>query len=35
MAGFKKDAFYVVRPDGHVGLASATRDVAALKIYVQ
>jgi hypothetical protein len=34
-AGLKKDAFYVVRPDGYVGLASATQDVAALKTYVR
>jgi glycine/D-amino acid oxidase-like deaminating enzyme len=34
-AGFKKDAFYVVRPDGYVGLASARQDVAALKTYVR
>jgi 2-polyprenyl-6-methoxyphenol hydroxylase-like FAD-dependent oxidoreductase len=33
-AGFKKDALYVVRPDGYVGLASATQDVAALKTYM-
>ena len=33
--GFKKDAYYVVRPDGYVGLASATQDVGALKTYVR
>ena len=33
-AGFMKDAFYVVRPDGYVGLASPTQDVGALKTYV-
>jgi hypothetical protein len=30
----EKDAYYLVRPDAHVGLASATQDVAALKRYV-
>jgi 2-polyprenyl-6-methoxyphenol hydroxylase-like FAD-dependent oxidoreductase len=33
-AGLEKDAYYLVRPDAHVGLASATQDVAALKRYV-
>jgi hypothetical protein len=34
-AGFKKDAFYVVRADGYVGLASATQAVAALNTYLR
>jgi hypothetical protein len=34
-AGLEKDAYYLVRPDGYVGLASAAQDVAALQRYLR
>jgi hypothetical protein len=34
-AGFEKDACYLVRPDGHVALASASQDVESLEHYVR
>jgi 2-polyprenyl-6-methoxyphenol hydroxylase-like FAD-dependent oxidoreductase len=33
-AGFKRDALYLVRPDGYVALASTEQDVSRLKSYV-
>ena len=33
-AGLARDAVYVVRPDGYVGLADAELDVARLRRYV-
>lgn len=33
-AGIKRDALYVIRPDGYVALASAEQDVDQLKSYV-
>ncbi|TPW26261.1 FAD-dependent monooxygenase [Pararhizobium mangrovi] len=33
-AGFKKDAVYVVRPDGHVGYASSGQDCIAVERYL-
>jgi 2-polyprenyl-6-methoxyphenol hydroxylase-like FAD-dependent oxidoreductase len=33
-AGFERDACYLVRPDGYVGLAAAPGDAAALERYV-
>ena len=33
-AGLKKDAMYVVRPDGHVGLDCGTQDVEELRRYL-
>jgi hypothetical protein len=32
-AGLARDALYLVRPDGHVALAAATQDIAALDAY--
>ena len=34
-AGLAEDALYLVRPDGHVGLASPAQDVAALGRYLE
>lgn len=34
LAGLKRDASYLIRPDGHVALASPSQDVLALKRYV-
>jgi 2-polyprenyl-6-methoxyphenol hydroxylase-like FAD-dependent oxidoreductase len=34
-AGFKRDAAYLVRPDGHVGLADPKQDPAALRDYAR
>jgi hypothetical protein len=34
-AGIARDALYLVRPDGYVGLASAEQDVSALNAYVR
>jgi hypothetical protein len=31
--GFRKDAIYLVRPDGHVGLAEPNGDASALERY--
>ena len=33
-AGFERDALYLVRPDGHVGLARRTPDVEGLRSYL-
>lgn len=33
--GLAKDAVYLVRPDGHVGFARASADLAALRSYLQ
>jgi hypothetical protein len=30
-SGLQKDALYLVRPDGHIGFAEPTQDVAALR----
>ncbi len=32
-AGLQQDALYLVRPDGHVGFASPSQDIAALRRY--
>jgi 2-polyprenyl-6-methoxyphenol hydroxylase-like FAD-dependent oxidoreductase len=34
VAGLKRDAIYLLRPDGHVGLAAATQDADVLKDYL-
>jgi 2-polyprenyl-6-methoxyphenol hydroxylase-like FAD-dependent oxidoreductase len=34
-AGLKKDAPYLVRPDGHVGFARGTPDVTGLRVYLE
>ena len=34
-AGFKQDALYLIRPDGHVGLASEKQWVDVLKTYLE
>ena len=34
-AGFKRGAAYLVRPDGHVGLADPNQDPAALRDYAR
>ncbi|MDN3451439.1 hypothetical protein QMA09_14665 [Planococcus sp. APC 3906] len=34
-AGFKQDALYLIRPDGHVGLASEKQWVRVLKAYLE
>lgn len=33
-AGFKQDALYFIRPDGHVALAHTTQDLAVLQAYL-
>ena len=33
-AGLEKDAFYLIRPDGHVGFVSLKQDVVALRDYI-
>jgi 2-polyprenyl-6-methoxyphenol hydroxylase-like FAD-dependent oxidoreductase len=32
-AGLQKDALYLIRPDGHIGLATPGQDIAALRRY--
>src|SRR5262245_14538524 len=34
-AGLRRDAVYLVRPDGHVGLADAAGDAAAIERYLE
>ena len=34
-AGFKQDALYLIRPDGHVGLATEKQWVRVLKMYLE
>ena len=34
-AGFARDAMYLIRPDGYIGLASANQDEGVLKSYLQ
>ena len=34
-AGFKQDALYLIRPDGHVGLASEKQWLRVLKAYLE